>query len=142
MYNVGRFVIKEKVKDEASQQIMTHVDVVTAVEVREKLCLVGVLGGFIVLWDLDFVEPKLEFQLPEISLGISTIGFTTKHIYVTDTKQPNNSVYCYDLRTTKLLSHSKYTSLEPMLKSLTIAKYHITACADGVWFSHHSTSSS
>lgn len=65
----------------------------------DKLCLVGLIGGTLLLWDLEFLEVKLDILLPEASINISSVGLTSKYVFATDGSTPNNLAYCYDLRT-------------------------------------------
>lgn len=116
------------------QRIITNPEFIASFTVVDKLCLVGLIGGTLLLWDLEFLEIKLEILLPEISTNISTVGLTSKYIFATDGSTPNNFVYCYDLRTAKLISSKIIPSLEPAVKSINPTEdLHVIACADGIW---------
>lgn len=58
MYVAGRFIIKEELKSK-EQKIITNPEYITAFSVTDKLCLVGLIGGTLLLWDLEFLETKL-----------------------------------------------------------------------------------
>lgn len=73
------------------QRIITNPEFIASFTVVDKLCLVGLIGGTLLLWDLEFLEIKLEILLPEISTNISTVGLTSKYIFATDGSTPITS---------------------------------------------------
>lgn len=63
------------------------------------------------------------------------------YIFCTDSQQPHNAAYCYDIRTCKLKAASIIPSYEPVLKGIAWTRnHHITAGADGLWFIKYSES--
>ena len=134
VYVAGRFIVMEGVSGKGKQHIMVSKDVVTACTVEGGACLVGLRGGGVVLWDLEFREAKIEIMLPEGCLIVSSVGITPKYLVVTDSSQPNNFIFFYERRTAKMKAFSKIPSLEPVIKSATVRNTHVTASADGLWF--------
>ena len=49
----------DSIKNNREQYVINNKDYVTAFDVKEKLCLVGLVGGMLILWDLEFREVKL-----------------------------------------------------------------------------------
>ena len=76
--------------------------------------------------------------MPTGSINFSSISLSGKYIFCTDSILPNNNVYCYDLRTTKMRACGSLGSFEPTLKGVSWgSNFHVTVCADGVWFSRY-----
>ena len=81
----------------SKQSILSHEDLICAMDVYQNLCIVGVLGGKLYVWDLKFEEIKISITLPKQSLSISSISITKRYIFVTDNTYPSNIGYCYDV---------------------------------------------
>lgn len=58
VYPAGRFIVMEETKTK-KQSVMTNPDFISAFTVVNKLCLVGLIGGILLVWDLEFQEVKL-----------------------------------------------------------------------------------
>jgi hypothetical protein len=109
VYTAGRFIIMEESKSK-QQHVLTNPDYISAFTTQGKLCLVGLIGGTLLLWDLEFREVRLEILLPEKSSTVSTVGLTSRYIFATDSSTPSNFIFCYDLRTAKLLAAKEIPS--------------------------------
>jgi hypothetical protein len=123
----------EEVKTK-KRRFIANKDIITAFTIRDKFCLAGAYGGYLVLWDLEFLEAKLRILLPEGSLNVSTVGLTSKYLFATDNTQPNSLAFCYDIRTAKLKCYAKIPTIEASVRSIAIddSKY-VTAGGDGIW---------
>ena len=76
--------------------------------------------------------------MPTGSINFSSLSLSGRHIFCTDSTLPNNNVYCYDIRTTKLKARGSLGSFEPTLKGVSWgSNIHVTVAADGVWFSRY-----
>ena len=108
-------------------------------DVNQNMCVVGLSGGKLTLWDLKFNEIKIEIYLPKPSTSFSSISLTKKYIFATDTTLPNNIAYCFDIQTTKLKGSLVIDSLEPTLKGLRFQdNHHVIISAEGLWFLRYS----
>ena len=142
VYASGRFLVITDCQDWSQRAIM-HEDKIMALDLKGKLCVTGTIGGRIIVWDLEFFEQKVNISMPSGSTHFSSLSLSGKYIFCTDSILPNNNVFCYDFRTTKLKARGSLGSFEPTLKGLSWgANHHVTVAADGVWFSRYSESGS
>lgn len=54
VYSAARFIIIEEVKNKTKKFIASK-DLITAFAVKDKLCVIGIYGGYIQLWDIQFL---------------------------------------------------------------------------------------
>lgn len=83
VYTAGRYLVIEEVKSK-KRKFICNKEMISALDVRDKLCLVGLGGGYLVLWDMEFLEIKVEVMLPEGSLHVTTVSVTSKYLFATD----------------------------------------------------------
>lgn len=98
-------------EDDFKMSILTHEDQICCMDVNDNLCVVGVLGGKLMLWDMKFDSVKIQINLPSLSVAFSSISLTDKYIFATDCSLPSNIAYCYDIQTTKLKASTVIPSL-------------------------------
>lgn len=53
VYSSGRFLVITSCADWSQKAIM-HEDKIMCLDMRDKLCVTGTIGGRIILWDLEF----------------------------------------------------------------------------------------
>ena len=51
VFAAGRFLVMEEVKNK-TQIVMANPDYISSLTVDKKLCLVGLIGGILLVWDL------------------------------------------------------------------------------------------
>lgn len=116
-----------------------HEDKIIGMDMKGKLCLVGLVGGRLILWDLEYMEQKLNIKAPEPTVNFSSLSLTSSYIFCTNTQQPHNQIFCYDIRTAKLKAKSFIPTYENTLKGANWGiSHHVTVSSDGVWFSKYS----
>jgi hypothetical protein len=123
----GRFIVVWD--SEMGQRVAANAEVVSSWDVQGRLCLVGLPGGTLLLWDLQFLEIKLELLLPVGALNVTTVSLTNRSLFATDTTQSPPSAYCYDIRTGKLKSFTQIATFESALKGITAGEeLHAYVC--------------
>ena len=53
VYSAGRYIVMLDMQTQ-NQRIIANPEDILSIYVREKLCLVGIIGKTVLLWDLEF----------------------------------------------------------------------------------------